>query len=131
MHAAACSGLSERASSETQPQKAVGQDAAFEEGVELVLDELRQIGAGSGLGLGDEGRSVLLHRYFGLPRDAISLDAKSPPGVPSGVAGVASSKLKLTDATSRPVIGVFNAERLVGRTWPVANNEISYLELMD
>ncbi|MES3014148.1 MAG: alpha/beta fold hydrolase [Pseudomonadota bacterium] len=68
--------------------------------------------------------------YFGLPRDAISLDAKSPPGVPAGVAGVASSKLKLTEAASRPVIGVFNDERLVGRTWPVANNEISYLELM-
>ncbi len=31
--------------------------------------------------------------YFGLPRDTISLDAKSPPGVPAGVAGVASSKL--------------------------------------
>ncbi|MES2100573.1 MAG: alpha/beta fold hydrolase [Pseudomonadota bacterium] len=69
--------------------------------------------------------------YFGLPRDTISLDAKSPPGVPAGVAGVASSKLKLSDAASRPVIGVFNDERLVGRTWPVANNEVSYLELMD
>ena len=69
--------------------------------------------------------------YFGLPRDTISLDAKSPPGVPQGVAGVASSKLKLADAGSRPVTGVFNDERLVGRTWPVANNEISYLELMD
>ena len=68
--------------------------------------------------------------YFGLPRDSISLDGKSPPGVPSGVAGVASSKLKLTEAAGRPVIGVFNDERLVGRTWPVANNEISYLELM-
>jgi triacylglycerol lipase len=68
--------------------------------------------------------------YFGLPRDSISLDGKSPPGVPAGVAGVASSKLKLTDAASRPVIGVFNDERLVGRTWPAANNEISYLELM-
>ena len=68
--------------------------------------------------------------YFGLPRDSISLDGKSPPGVPSGVAGVASSKLKLAEAGSRPVVGVFNDERLVGRSWPVANNEISYLELM-
>jgi len=32
-----------------QAQKAVGQDAVFEEGVELVLDELRQAGAGCGL----------------------------------------------------------------------------------
>ena len=30
----------------------MGQDAAFEEGVELVLHELRQVGTGSGLGLG-------------------------------------------------------------------------------
>ena len=29
----------------------MGQDAAFEEGVELVLDELRQIDASGGLGL--------------------------------------------------------------------------------
>jgi pimeloyl-ACP methyl ester carboxylesterase len=67
--------------------------------------------------------------YYGLPRDSISLDGKSPPGVPQGVAGVASSRLKLADDTSRAVIGVFNDERLVGRTWPTANNEISTLEL--
>ncbi|CAM5780325.1 alpha/beta fold hydrolase [Rhizobacter fulvus] len=68
--------------------------------------------------------------YFGLPRDQISLDGKAPPGVAQGVAGVASSKLKLTDGASRAVVGVFNDERVVGRTWPVANNELSYLELM-
>ena len=45
-----------------QPQKAVRQDAAFEEGVELVLDELRQVGACSVFGLGEEGRGVLLHQ---------------------------------------------------------------------
>jgi triacylglycerol lipase len=67
--------------------------------------------------------------YFGLPRDTIAFDGNSPPGVPQGVAGVASSKLKLADGASRAVTGVFNDERLVGRTWPVANNEISYLEL--
>jgi len=38
-------------------QEAVGQDAAFEEGVELVLDELRQVGAGSVFGLCEERRS--------------------------------------------------------------------------
>ena len=45
-----------------QAQEAVGQDAAIEKGVKLVLDELRQVGAGSVFGLGEEGRSVLLHR---------------------------------------------------------------------
>lgn len=68
--------------------------------------------------------------YFGLPRDAISLDGKSPPGVPQGVPTLSSSKLKLADGTGRPIVGVFNDERLVGRPWPVANNEISYLELL-
>ena len=35
-------------------QEAVGQDAAFEEGVELVFDKLRQVGAGSVFGLVEE-----------------------------------------------------------------------------
>jgi triacylglycerol lipase len=70
--------------------------------------------------------------YFGLPRDQIALDGRSPPpGVATGVAGVASSKLKLTEDAPRAVVGVFNDERIVGRTWPVANNELGYLELMD
>ena len=43
-----------------QSQEAMGQVAAFEEGVKLVLDELRQ--AGAGLCLRDEGRGVLLHQ---------------------------------------------------------------------
>ena len=54
-----------------QAQEAVGQDAAFEEGVELVLHELRQVGADGSFGLGDEGRGVLLHQAVqrGLLRD--------------------------------------------------------------
>jgi triacylglycerol lipase len=68
--------------------------------------------------------------YFGLARDTISLDGKAPPGVPQGVAGVAAAKLKLTDAPGRAVVGEFNSERIVGRAWPAANNELVYLELM-
>ena len=45
-----------------QPQEAVGQDAAFEERVEFVFDELRQVGAGCVFGLGEQGRSVLLNQ---------------------------------------------------------------------
>jgi hypothetical protein len=45
-----------------QPQEAVGQDAAFEEGVELSLDETRQLRAGVGLGVGDEAGRMLLHQ---------------------------------------------------------------------
>ena len=69
--------------------------------------------------------------YFGLPRDQISFDGKAPPGVPQGVAGVASSKLKLSETSGRAVVGEFNGERIVGRVWPAANNELSILELMD
>jgi hypothetical protein len=45
-----------------QAQESVGQDAALQERVELVLHELRQVGAGSRLGLREEGRGMLLHR---------------------------------------------------------------------
>ena len=67
--------------------------------------------------------------YFGLPRDQISLDGQSPPGVPPGTAGVSASKLRVTDAAGRPVAGAFNGERIVGRAWPAANNELTLLEL--
>ncbi len=67
--------------------------------------------------------------YFGLPRDQISLDGKAPPGVPAGTAGVSSSKLKLTEGAGRAVVGQFNDERIVGRAWPAANDELVTLEL--
>ena len=40
----------------------MGQDAALEEGVELVLDEPRQFSPGAGLGVGDETGRMLLHQ---------------------------------------------------------------------
>ena len=45
-----------------QPQEAVRQDAAFQEGVELVTDELRQPGTCGHCGLGEETLSMLLHQ---------------------------------------------------------------------
>jgi triacylglycerol lipase len=68
--------------------------------------------------------------YFGVPRDRIALDGQSPaPGIPPGTAGVSASKLKLGDATGRSITGEFNGERIAGRVWPAANNELSVLEL--
>jgi triacylglycerol lipase len=68
--------------------------------------------------------------YFGVPRDRISLDGSSPPaGIPSGVAGLSSARLKVTDTPGRAVVGEFNGERLVGRAWPVAENRAVVLEL--
>lgn len=43
-------------------QEAMGEDAAFEEGVELVLHYLRQVGSGRGLCLLEERGGVLLHQ---------------------------------------------------------------------
>ena len=40
----------------------MSQDAALEEGVELVLDEARQFRTGAGLGVRDEAGRVLLHQ---------------------------------------------------------------------
>jgi triacylglycerol lipase len=68
--------------------------------------------------------------YFGVPRDRISLHGQSPPpGIAPGTAGVSASKLKLGEATGRAIVGEFNGERIVGRVWPAANNELSVLEL--
>jgi hypothetical protein len=44
-----------------QSREAVGQDAAFGEAIELILEKLRQVGA-SGLGLGEGGCGVLPHQ---------------------------------------------------------------------
>jgi len=68
--------------------------------------------------------------YFGIPRDQIMLDGKSPPGgIPPGVAGVSSAKLKVLDAPDRAVAGEFNGERIVCRGWPAADNHVVVLEL--
>jgi pimeloyl-ACP methyl ester carboxylesterase len=79
----------------------------------------------------DAAAVVVLTRprgYFGLGRDRIAFDGKSPPGVPPGTAGVSSSRLKVAEA-GRSVAGEFNGERIVGRAWPVASNELTLLEL--
>jgi hypothetical protein len=61
-------------------------------------------------------------------RDKMSFDGQTPPpGVVPG-AGVASSKIKLP-AAARPVVAEFNGERVVGRTWPTADNQLAILEL--
>ncbi len=70
--------------------------------------------------------------YFGLPRDDIELDGQRPPaGIPSGVAGVSAARARLADATPRSVVGVFNGERIVGRSWPTSGNHVVLLELHD
>jgi len=74
--------------------------------------------------------------YFGVPRDTVVLDGEQPaPGIPPGVAGVASSKLRLSEGVGRAVVGEFRSgaihERIVGRAWPVAEQRLVTLELTD
>ena len=79
------------------------------------------------------GAVVVLTRprgYFGLPRDTIVLDGQNPaPGIPPGVAGVSTSRLRLAAGPDRAVAAQFNDERIVGRNWPAAQNHIVQLEL--
>jgi pimeloyl-ACP methyl ester carboxylesterase len=69
--------------------------------------------------------------YLDPTRDAMSFDGQSPPpGTVGGAgAGIATSRLKLVNPQSRPVVAEFNGERVVGRSWPAAGNELAILEL--
>lgn len=68
--------------------------------------------------------------YFDAQRDKMSFDGTSKlPGVPPTGAGVASSKMVLTQAGVRAISAEFNGEHLTGRTWPVSENRVVLLEL--
>lgn len=71
--------------------------------------------------------------YFGMPRDVVLLDGQPAPGIPPGVAGVASSKLKLKDGVGRAVVGEFRSgvitDRVVGLAWPAKERHVTVLEL--
>lgn len=68
--------------------------------------------------------------YFDAQRDRMRFDGQATlPGVPPAGAGVASSKLKLTNATDRAITAEFNDEKLVGRVWPAAQQRVTVLEL--
>jgi len=80
-------------------------------------------------------RFVRPRGYFGLPRDTVLLDGATAPGIPPGVAGVASSQLKVPTGPARAVVAEYRSgtvsERIVGRTWPAAAQRVTVLELHD
>jgi hypothetical protein len=104
-----------------QAQEAVGRDAALEEGVELVLDELRQVGPGGHLCVGDEGGGLMLHQAVQRgPFQAVTLAMdrgaiRRPPGCrPDGLPvrlptwrarTVSSPSLLLNRSEGRPPVG--------------------------
>ena len=68
--------------------------------------------------------------YFDAQRDKMNFDgAALPPGVPPSGAGVASSKIVVTQPGVRSIVAEFNGERLAGQTWPAAENRVVTLEL--
>jgi triacylglycerol lipase len=68
--------------------------------------------------------------YFDAQRDKMSFDgALLPPGVPPVGAGVASSKIVVTQPGLRAISAEFNGERVTGQTWPAAENRVVILEL--
>ena len=74
---------------------------------------------------------VILSRprgYFDPTRDRMAFDGETPP--PGALAGAGVSNARVRPAgPQRTVVAEFNGEKLVGRTWPTANNEVSVLEL--
>ncbi|KJC43954.1 hydrolase [Bradyrhizobium sp. LTSP885] len=79
------------------------------------------------------GAVVLMSRprgYFGLPRDVVLFDGKEPDDVKPGVPTDAVTTLRLPAAEiGRPVVGIFNQERIVARAWPASENRIAVAEL--
>jgi hypothetical protein len=79
------------------------------------------------------GAIVIMSRprgYFGLPRDIVLLDGKEPTDVKSGIPTDTATTLRLPAAeVGRPVVGLFNEERIVARAWPTAENRIAVAEL--
>jgi pimeloyl-ACP methyl ester carboxylesterase len=67
--------------------------------------------------------------YFGLGRDAMSLDDQPLPGIGPGVPGLASARLSLAPAAPRTVVARFNNERIALRTWPAAQGHLAVAEL--
>jgi pimeloyl-ACP methyl ester carboxylesterase len=79
------------------------------------------------------GSVVLMSRprgYFGLPRDVVLLDGKEPADVKPGVPTDSLTTLRLSAAeVGRPVVALFNQERIVARAWPASENRIAIAEL--
>jgi len=79
------------------------------------------------------GAVVLMSRprgYFGLPRDIVLIDGKDPTDVKPGVPTDSVTTLRLPVAeVGRPVVAVFNQERIVARAWPASENRMAVAEL--
>jgi triacylglycerol lipase len=74
---------------------------------------------------------VILDRprgYFDPDRDRMTFDGQNPPPGALPGAGVSSSRIRPA-LPARAVVAEFNGERIVGRSWPMAEGHVSVLEL--
>jgi triacylglycerol lipase len=67
--------------------------------------------------------------YFGVGRNKILLNGSPPPGIAPGVPSVSSAKLTFTTEPQRSVVGRFDDEQIVARTWPRQDDHVSVIEL--
>ncbi len=87
------------------------------------------------MGPADAGAGVVIlmsrpRGYFGLPRDVVLIDGKEPTDVKPGVPNDSVTTLRLPAAEAgRPIVALFNQERIVARAWPVSENRIAVAEL--
>ncbi|MBI5275475.1 MAG: twin-arginine translocation pathway signal [Burkholderiales bacterium] len=66
--------------------------------------------------------------YLDPLRDKMAFDGQSPPPGAVNGAGVSTSRIKPA-GLPRALVAEFNGERVVGRSWPLADNHVSVLEL--
>jgi hypothetical protein len=66
--------------------------------------------------------------YLDPARDKMAFDGQTPPPGAVAGAGVASSRIKPT-GLPRALVAEFNGERVIGRTWPLAENRVSVFEM--
>lgn len=74
---------------------------------------------------------VILDRprgYFDPGRDRMVFDGQNPPPGALPGAGVSSSRIRPA-LPARAVAAEFNGERIVGRSWPLAEGHVSVIEL--
>jgi len=65
-----------------------------------------------------------------LPRDVVLIDGKEPADVKPGVPADSVATLRLpAERVGRPVVAIFNTERIVARAWPASENRIAVAEL--
>lgn len=83
----------------------------------------------------DQGKAavVLMMRprgYFGLPRDVVSLDGREPDDVTRGLPHDWVTTLRVSaQDMEKPIVGLFNQERIVARAWPASEARMTVLEM--